>query len=131
MTTMLLDTIASADELLAVRANVVRTLAPLRALYGSGSYAGERELKLVEARVASSIRAKWESDGEKITEPKLDAAVRQHPEYIEALTNDVKRRTQWIEAEEKLNEIEWRLRVRQTDGALLSAEARLTAVTPH
>lgn len=120
--------VVSSDELLAARADVARKLAPLRALYGNGSYAGERELKLVEARVATAIRTRWEAASEKITEPKLDAAVRQDAEYIEALTRDVGRRTQWIELEEQLNEVEWRLRCRQTDGALLSAEARLTPV---
>lgn len=126
---MLLDTLVSADELLALRAEIAYELAPLRALYGNGSYAGERELKLVEARVAGAIRATWEASGEKITEPKLDAAVRQHVEYIEALTFDVQRRTQWVELEEKLNAIDWRLRCRQSDASLLSAEARLTPGT--
>ena len=128
MSTMLLDTLTSADELLAKRADVARKVAPLRALYGNGSYAGERELKLVEARVASAIRAAWEASGEKTTEPKLDAAVRQHPEYIDALTRDITRRTDWITVEEELNEIEWRLRCRISDASLLSAEARLTSI---
>lgn len=122
----LLDALVSADVLLARRAEIVRTVAPLRALYGNGSYAGERELKLIEARVATAIRTGWEASGEKITEPKLDAAVRQHSEYIQALTRDVERRTQWIEQEERLNEIEWRLRCRSSDASLLAAEARLT-----
>lgn len=122
----ILASLPSADVLLAQRTEIVRQLAPLRALYGNGSYAGERELKLVEARVASAIRARWDAANEKTTEPKLDAAVRQNDEYIAALTVDVKRRTQWVELEEALNEIEWRLRCRSSDASLLAAEARLT-----
>jgi hypothetical protein len=126
LTVGLAETLVSSDELLAKRADIARRLAPFRALYGNGSYAGERQFKLVEARCATAIRAQWEVAGEKVTEPKLDAAVRQHPEYIQALTDDVKRRAEWIALEEELNELEWRLRVRQSDASLLSAEARLT-----
>lgn len=122
----ILDTLPSADELLGKRADVARRVAPLRALYGNGSYLGERQFKLVEARVATAIRAQWDAANEKVTEPKLDAAVRQHPEYIEALTADVERRARWVSMEEELNEVEWRLRCRQSDASLLAAEARLT-----
>lgn len=129
MSTMLLDTLVSADELLARRADVARRLTPLRALYGGNGYMGERQFKAEEARVATVVRAKLKADGEKTTEPMVDALTRQHPDYIQALTDDVKRRGEWIALEEELNEVEWRLRCRQTDGALLSAEARLTSVT--
>lgn len=120
--------VADLEELLAERGQLAKRVAPLRALYGNGSYGGERELKLVEARVSSAIRAQWEAEGGKYTEVKLDSAVRQHPEYIEALTADVKRRTEWIEAEESLQDIDHRLRARQSDAQLLSAEARLTSI---
>lgn len=125
-TTMLLDTLASADELLARRADIVRRLAPLRALFGGNGYAAERRLKLVEARVSSLVRAGLAAEGKKVTEGVIDAETRQHPDYIQALTDDLTQREQWIGIEEELAEIEWRLRCRQTDGALLSAEARLT-----
>lgn len=125
-TTMLLDTIASADELLARRADIVRRLTPLRALYGGMGYMGERNFKLTEARVATVVRAQLKQEGGKATEGMVDEMVRQHPEYVQALTDDVKQRGAWIALEEELNEVEWRLRCRQTDGALLSAEARLT-----
>lgn len=128
--TMLLDTIVSSDELLARRADLARRIAPLRALYGGQGYMGERQFKLTEARVASAVRAEFKANGTKATEGMVDEVVRQHPDYIQALTDDVNQRSHWIELEEKLNEIEWRLRCRQTDGALLSAEARLTAGAP-
>lgn len=126
MTTMLLDTLVSADELLAKRADIARRLAPFRALFGGNGYAAERQLKLIEARVASVVRATLLGQGGKVTEGMVDEGTRQHPEYIQALTDDLHKRQQWIELEESLNEIEWRLRCRQTDGSLLSAEARLT-----
>lgn len=127
-TTMLLDTLASADELLAKRADVVRRLTPLRAVYGGQGYMAERQFKIEEARIATGVRAQLKADGEKTTEPMVDALTRQHPSYIETLTADVQRREKWVALEEELNEVEWRLRCRQTDGALLSAEARLTSV---
>ena len=88
----------------------------------------ERQFKVEEARVATVVRAQLKADGEKTTEPMVDALTRQHKDYIATLEADVVRRAQWISLEEELNEIEWRLRCRQTDGALLSAEARLTSV---
>lgn len=126
-TTMLLDTLASADELLAKRADIVRRLTPLRALYGGSGYAGERTFKLEEAKVATIVRARLQEEGAKATEGRVDELVRTHSDYINALASDVTRRGEWIALEEELNEIEWRLRCRQTDGALLSAEARLTS----
>lgn len=125
-TTMLLDTLADANDLLARRADIVRRLTPLRALYGGMGYMGERNFKITEARVATIVRAQLKQDAVKVTEGIVDEQVRQHPEYIQALTDDVKRRGEWVALEEELNELEWRLRCRQTDGALLSAEARLT-----
>lgn len=124
----ILHMVADLEGLLAERQEIVKRVAPLRALYGNGSYGGERSLKLVEARVSAAIRAGWEAEGAKFTEVKLDSAVRQHPEYIEALTADVQRRTEWVEAEEALEDINQRLRARQSDAQLLSAEARLTSI---
>lgn len=123
---MLLDTLPSADELLARRADVVRRLIPLRALYGGMGYMGERQFKTEEAKVATIIRARLQEEGAKATEGRVDELVRTHPDYLKALAADVEQRGRWIYLEEELNEIEWRLRCRQTDGALLSAEARLT-----
>lgn len=124
--TMLLDTLPSADDLLARRADIVRRLTPLRALYGGMGYMGERTFKMEEAKVATIVRARLQEDGSKATEGRVDELTRTHPEYVKALTADVEQRGRWIALEEELNEIEWRLRCRQTDGALLSAEARLT-----
>lgn len=124
----ILDAIADANELLAVRADIVRRLTPLRALYGGNGYMGERQFKLTEARVATAVRARLKADGTKATEGAVDELVRQQPDYIQALTDEVNSRAEWIALEEELNEIEWRLRCRQSDASLLSAEARLTSV---
>ena len=123
-----LTLLPSADELLAKRADVARRLAQYRALYGGNGYAAERQLKTVEARVSAGERARLLACGGKVTEGAIEEATRQHPEYIQALTTDLKQREEWIELEESLAEIEWRLRCRQTDGALLSAEARLSGI---
>lgn len=122
----LLDTLPDAETLLAERAALVRQLAPLRALYAGTGYMGERMFKLDEARIATAVRAKLRADGEKTTEPMIDAAVRTHAHYIAALEADVKQRAVWVELEESLNAIEWRLRLRVGDAYLLGAEARLS-----
>ena len=122
----LLDTLPSADKLLGERANIVRRLAPLRALFGGNGYPAERRLKQVEARCSAAVRAGLLAGGGKVTEGMVDEGTRQQPEYLQALTDDLGQREQWIGLEEQLNEIEWRLRVRQTDASLLAAEARLT-----
>ena len=72
------------------------------------------------------VRASLKAEGGKVTEPMVDALVRTHPAYLEAITADLKARAEWIGHEEALNEIEWRLNVRRSDAALLAAEARLT-----
>jgi hypothetical protein len=124
----ILGMVADAETLLAERAEVVKRLAPLRALYGGNGYGGERQIKLVEARVSAAVRATLAAQGGKITEGMIDEATRQHPEYIQALTDDLTQRQRWIEYEEELAEIEWRLRCRSSDASLLAAEARLTPV---
>ena len=126
MTTSLLDTLADADTLLARRADIVDQLKTLRALYGGSGHCGDRVFKLTEARVATAVRAQFKADGVKATEGMVDEAVRTHPEYIDALTKDVEQRAIWTALEESLAEVEWQLRLRQTDASLLSAEARLT-----
>lgn len=123
----LLDTLPDAETLLSERAAIVKALAPLRALYGGMGYMGERMFKLDEARIATVVRAKYRAEGEKITEPMVDAATRTHPHshYIAALEADVSQRAEWVRLEESLNAVEWRLRLRIGDAYLLGAEAKL------
>jgi len=121
----ILDLLPSSDELLARRASIARELAPLRALYAGNGYMGERMFKLDEAKVAVAIRTRFKEAGEKSTEAQIDALVRNDPDYIAALTRDVQQRERWADLEERLNEVEWRLRCRQSDASLLAAEARL------
>jgi hypothetical protein len=122
----IIDALPSSDELLARRAEITERVAPYRALYGGNGYMGERMFKLDEARVAIAVRARLTVEGKKVTEPMVDAETRADAEYIAALTKDVRDRAEWVELEEKLNEIDWRLRMRQSDAMLLAAEARLT-----
>jgi hypothetical protein len=122
----IIDALPSTDELLAKRAELSERLAPYRALYGGNGYMGERMFKLDEARVAIAVRARLTVAGGKVTEPMIDAETRADPEYVASLTKDVRDRAEWVELEEKLNEIDWRLRMRQADAQLLAAEARLT-----
>lgn len=122
----ILDTLPSSEELLARRASIARELAPLRALCGGQGYMGERMFKLDEARVAVAIRTRFKEAGEKTTEPQIDALVRSDPEYVAALTADVQKRERWADLEERLNEVDWRLRNRASDSQLLAAEMRLT-----
>ncbi len=120
-----IDLLESTNDLLTRRSAIVRELAPLRALYGGQGYMGERMFKLDEAKVAVAVRTRFKEAGEKSTEPQIDALVRSDPEYIASLTRDVQNRERWADLEERLNEVEWRLRMRQSDATLLAAEARL------
>jgi len=121
----ILDLLPSTDELLARRSAIVRELSPLRALYGGNGYMGERCFKVDEAKIATAIRARLRDAGEKTTEPQIDALTRVDEGYTSALAADVEKRTRWAELEERLNEVEWRLRCRNADASLLAAEARL------
>jgi len=121
----ILDTLPSTEELLDRRIAIVRELAPLRALYGGNGYMGERCFKVDEAKIATVVRARLRDAGEKTTEPQIDALTRVDDGYIHALTRDVEKRTRWVDLEERLNEVEWRLRCRNADASLLAAEARL------
>lgn len=122
----ILDTLPSSEELLGRRAAIVRELAPLRALYGGNGYMGERMFKVDEARVAVAIRTRLREAGEKTTEPQVDALTRVDEGYVASLATDLDKRARWVELEERLNEIDWRLRNRASDSALLAAEMRLT-----
>lgn len=122
----ILDTLPSVDDLLGRRTELARKVAPLRALFGGNGYMGERMFKTEEAKVAVSVRSRLRDAGEKTTEPQIDALVRVDPMYTTTLAQDVEKRRQWIELEEELNELDWRLRCRNADASLLAAEARLS-----
>ena len=123
----MLDGLSNVDALLGKRSELVKRIAPLRARYGgAGNYLGERLFKMEEAKVAVAIRARLRDAGEKTTEPQIDALVRVDEGYQVALTNEVTERQRWIELEEELKDIEWRLEMRKADAYLLGAEARLT-----
>jgi alpha-D-ribose 1-methylphosphonate 5-triphosphate synthase subunit PhnG len=121
----ILDTLPDAEALLARRAAIVKELAPLRALYGGNGYMGERQFKLDEARIATVVRARLAEAGGKVTEGMIDEGTRTHAHYIAALEADVQQRAKWIELEESLASIDWRLRLRTSDSYLLSAELKL------
>ena len=123
----MLDGLSNVDALLGKRSELVKRIAPLRARYGgAGNYLGERLFKMEEAKVAVAIRARLRDAGEKTTEPQIDALVRVDEGYQVALANEVTERQRWIELEEEMKEIEWRLEMRKADAYLLGAEARLT-----
>lgn len=123
----MLDALANADVLLEKRDNIVKRLKPLRARYGgAGNYLGERFFKQEEAKLDVAIRAAAKDAGEKVTEPMVDARVRTHPAYTDLLLNEVKQREAWIELEEELKTLEWRLEIRKSDSYLLGREAGLS-----
>lgn len=123
----MLDGLSNVDALLGKRSVLVKRIAPLRARYGgAGNYLGERLFKMEEAKIAVAVRARLRDAGEKTTEPQIDALVRVDEGYQTALTSEVTERQKWIELEEELKEIEWRLEMRKADAYLLGAEARLT-----
>ena len=122
----ILDTLASADELMARRRAIVQQVRKLRALYGGAGYAGERVFKIREARAAIAVRARFKLEGVKATEAMVDEQVRNHPDYVSALLRDVARRARWCDLEEELRDLNWRLELRKSDSYLLGQEARLS-----
>ncbi len=122
-----IDLLESTNDLLTRRSAIDRELAPLRALYGGNGYMGERMFKTDEAKIAVAVRGRLRDAGEKTTEPQIDALVRVDTEYTTSLTKDVEKRAKWVDLEERLNEVDWRLRCRNADASLLAAEARLTS----
>lgn len=122
----MLDALANADVLLEKRAKIVKELAPLRARYGgAGNYLGERFFKQEEAKLDIAIRTAAKDAGEKVTEPLVEARVRTHEAYTGLLLKEVEQRQKWIELEEDLKAIEWRLEIRKSDSYLLGKEAGL------
>jgi hypothetical protein len=129
-------TLADPEVLLHRRREIVKELAPLRALYGGQGHFGERVFKLDEAKVEIAVRtaaelnyatAKQKDEKAKMaTEGAIDAALRTRPDYIDALTAAVNKKAKWVELEEEMAEIDWRLRIRGSDSYLLGAEIKLT-----
>lgn len=127
----MLDALPDVDHLLAERDRLVKLVKPLRAKFGgTGNYIAERYHKLEEAKLAAAVRASIKAgqfpDGEKATEGAIDVRVRTHPGYEPLLTAEVKERQEWIQHEEDLKTVEWRLQMRKADGYLLGNEAGLT-----
>lgn len=126
----IIDTLPDAEALLARRADVVKRLRTLRAKYGGQGFFGERTFKLEEAKIDTAVRAQFRASqkaGDRpATEGAIDATVRQHPNYIAALMAAIEEKATWVELEEELASIDWRLRLRSSDSYLLGSEARLT-----
>ena len=122
----MLDALPDTDSLLERRDAIVKKLSPLRARYGgAGNYLGERQFKMEEAKLDVAVRAEAKANGEKVTEAQVDARVRTHETYAGLLLDEINSRREWVELEEELNTLEWRLEFRKSDSYLLGREAGL------
>lgn len=122
----MLDALPNVDVLLARRDKLIAELKPLRARYGGqGNYMGERLFKIEEAKIELVVRTRAKAAGVKLTEAAVEAEVRTHEEYEPLLVKELQSRERWIELEEQLQTLEWRLHMRKTDAFLLGGEARL------
>lgn len=122
----MLDALPNVDVLLARRDKLIAELKPLRARYGgTGNYMGERLFKVEEAKIELAVRTTAKAEGEKPTEGAIEARVRTHEQYAPLLLKELADREKWIELEERLQTLEWRLHMRKTDAFLLGGEARL------
>lgn len=96
------------DDLLYERDQLVRKLAPLRALYGSYGTADHwRKVELAKAR--QIVQSQAVLDGQKRTVDDLDMLSRLTDGYIDFITQMTTGRTQWAELEESLTAIDCRI----------------------
>lgn len=113
------------EELLEQRAEKVRKVVHLRALYGSfGTFDYVRKNEL--SRIAGLLRAQAVRDNvPKKTEAQLDQEAHAHAEYVALITKATTERAEWAQLESDIEAIEHRIRRGNVITQYLSSEARL------
>lgn len=112
------------ELLLAARAELVKEIAPLRALHGPfGSWQDLRKIEL--SRIAVGIRAQAAADGKKITEAGVDELAHSDERYISFLTQGVKDKTRYFEIEDRIAGIADQINRGQSISRYLAAEVML------
>jgi len=97
------------DELLAERAEIVRELAPLRALFGGNGIGNHRrkvELSRIEKRIYAEAQQRSEK---KPSDDFVDTLAHADPAYGEMVEVMVRQATRWVELEEQLEAIDMRI----------------------
>jgi hypothetical protein len=112
------------EELLARRAQLIRDVAPLRALYGSfGTFDDMRKVEL--SRIKGLIRAEATAEGRKVSNDIVNDEAHAHPDYVDYITKATNERAHWVNLEGKVEAIEWYIRRGQSVASYLTAECRL------
>jgi hypothetical protein len=113
------------EGLHAARRELLQTLAPLKALYGSFGTHDDRRKQLVEAmKVRAMNRAK--DAGEKYTDKSVDAEAHNDPDYLAFLDRSELERIEFIQQANQLTEIEELIRSREIELQYATAELRLS-----
>jgi hypothetical protein len=116
----------SLGDLHARRRSLMVQLAPLKALYGSFGLWDARRKQLVEALKVKARMDLTTPDGKKPTETQIDAVAHADPQYERFLDDSLDARTQYLNMETELSEIEERIRGRELALMAYSAEVRLS-----
>ena len=95
-------------------------LAPMWALYGPGGTTDHlRKNEL--ARIDGLVRANAVAENKTMTEPKVDAACRNHPQYIEFVAKMTTERAEFYKLQNQLTALDWQVNRGQ---ALLKLSSR-------
>lgn len=112
------------EQLLDERATLVAQVAPLWAAYGPGGTA-EHTRKNELARLDGLIRALATGQGQKVTEPMVDAATHAHPDYLAFVAKMTTDRARFFALNAQLDAIEYRVQRGQALLRMYAAESRL------
>jgi hypothetical protein len=116
--------VESLDALHAERRALLADFARLRALHGPfGAFDAKRKAML--SAVAVRVRMELQAKGEKTTEAFIDAAAHADEQYQRFLDESVREKVAFIEADTRMNEIEERIRSRETELNCYRAELGL------
>ena len=112
------------DELLDIRAVIVKEVADLRARFGSfGTWDHLRKVEL--SRLKGLIRARATRDSRKMNNEQVDEEAHAHPDYVEFVTLATVQRARWVKLESELEEIEMKVNRGQALARFAAMEARL------
>jgi len=112
------------DALHAQRRQLLITLAPLKALHGPGDLWDSKRKQMLEA-LKVRWRLKLMETGQKITDATVDAAAYADEQYERFIDQGERDRVDYITQQNRLNEIDERIRNREVSLLVYNSECKL------
>jgi len=112
------------DALHAQRRQLLITLAPLKALHGPGDLWDSKRKQMLEA-LKVRWRLKLMETGQKITDATVDAAAYADEQYERFIDQGERDRVEYITQQNRLNEIDERIRNREVSLLVYNSECKL------